>query len=91
MGTRDNRDTLIDKQARALGYCCLYAFFLLNPKKSHNREANSISRLAKKLGMSTNAIEHHKRRLVQGDLVCDKCENCQIQQIEQTAPPGIGQ
>lgn len=67
------RNDKINKACAAIGYCCPYAFFMLNSGKKDTNK-----RLANKLGISESAIEFNKRRLKDKVLVCQSRDSCQM-------------
>lgn len=73
----NKRNDKINKAVKDIGYCCPYAFFVLN---SSQRDTNK--RLAKKVDLSESTMEFNKRRLRNGEIKCQNCDDCQVK----TAP-----
>lgn len=65
----------IYKVCAEMGYCCPYAFFLLNSSKHDTRK-----RLAKKLGLAEVTIKYNRHRLKVGELKCENSPDCKIPQ-----------
>lgn len=76
MSDSDNpRNDKINKAVRDIGYCCPYSFFMQNSSK---RDTNK--RLAKKVNMSEVAMRFNRRKLRNGEMKCQGCDDCQIKE-----------
>lgn len=67
----------IHDNTKALGYCCPYAFFGCNQRKT-----DSKAKLAGKAGVSLRTITYCKLRIKQGDMKCEDKPNCRAAEIE---------
>lgn len=67
----------IHNKAKELGYCCPYAFFALNQRKS-----DSLVKLAIKLDVSVRTISYCREKIREGELKCLDQPNCRAAEIE---------
>lgn len=67
------RNDKITKACQEIGYCCPYAFLMMNSSK---RDTNK--RLANKVNLSEAALKFNRRRLREGTLKCQERDNCQV-------------
>lgn len=74
MGPNDR----IHKIVEDLGYCCPYAFFGCNQRKSDSKR-----KLAQKSGLSISTIKFNKRKFNSGEMKCEEKINCQRGNFEE--------
>lgn len=67
----------IHNNVEALGYCCPYAFFCLNQRKS-----DSKAKLAQKASVSERTITYCRSKLADGTMLCELKPNCRAAEIE---------
>lgn len=62
------RQTVRRLVCEGLGYCCLWAFFRRNWRRT--------SVIADRLGCATSTIRYHKADFKAGVMECEGCKNC---------------
>ena len=68
MAERITIKTLVcDPKPHGLGYCCEFAFF-----KLHRR----TGMIAERLGVCSRAVRYKKAAFKEGEMSCEKAENC---------------
>lgn len=65
---RQRRQTIKRLVTEGLHYCCLWAFFKRNWRRTQV--------IADRLGCSTSAIRYAKASFKAGELKCENCKNC---------------
>lgn len=70
------RHDKIHKATAELGYCCPYAYFVLNSTKHDTNK-----RLANRLGMTESAMEFNKNKLRKGLLKCEGQQGCKLKDL----------
>ena len=65
----------INKKTTELGYCCPFAYFHLNQRKS-----DSLTKLSRKLDVSERTVSYCRARVRDGDIRCQGLATCTLRE-----------